>query len=34
MADGFSFLVSQVDSTDLRFKQIHYLQWAKCNKKA
>jgi len=23
----------QVDATDLRFKQIHYLQWAKCNKK-
>lgn len=22
-----------VDSTDLRFKQIHHLQWAKCNKK-
>jgi hypothetical protein len=22
-----------VDSTDLRFKQIHYLQWQKCNKK-
>jgi hypothetical protein len=23
-----------VDSTDLKFKQIHYLQWTKCNKKA
>jgi hypothetical protein len=23
-----------VDSTDLSFKQIHYLQWAKCTKKA
>lgn len=22
-----------VDSTDLRFKQIHYLQWQKCSKK-
>ena len=22
-----------VDATDLRFKQIHYLQWLKCNKK-
>jgi len=22
-----------VDSTDLRFKQIHYLQWTKCTKK-
>lgn len=24
---------TQVDSTDLKFKQIHYLQWQKCSKK-
>lgn len=29
-----SFFSLQVDSTDLSFKQIHYLQWAKCTKKA
>ena len=28
VADG----ITQSESTDLKFKQIHYLQWRKCTK--
>ncbi|KAK4228707.1 hypothetical protein QBC38DRAFT_361277 [Podospora fimiseda] len=32
-ADAVKPALLTVDSTDLRFKQVHYLQWQKCTKK-